>query len=182
MGLTRNFHGKKRGPEIFWGSKKNFQGPKIGALKNFHDKYFLHQAPLQVFVNGPLRGNLKFRPIQQAKFTPPTGISKCKLYFILLEQLKKNEKFVLNFLKEALRCIVTFNFSQIVPNMRIMMMQSGDAVPGKLEYPAKSLQPWKSYRKTVIQIRNNPVWTMLHMCWILQSRWQTLNQWSCSIS
>ena len=37
MGLTRNFHGKKGGPEIFCG---------LGAPKNFRDKYFLHQAPL----------------------------------------------------------------------------------------------------------------------------------------
>ena len=46
MGLTRNFHGKKGGPEIFCGLK--------GGPKNFRDKYFLHQVPpLQVFVNGP---------------------------------------------------------------------------------------------------------------------------------
>ena len=46
MGLIRNFHGEKGGPEIFLRSE--------GAPKNFRDKYFLHQAPpLQVFVNGP---------------------------------------------------------------------------------------------------------------------------------
>ena len=37
----------KGAPEIFWGLKG--WGPKI-----FHDKMFLHQTPLQVFVNGPL--------------------------------------------------------------------------------------------------------------------------------
>ena len=45
MGLTCNFHGKNGGPEIFLRSE--------GGSKNFHDNYFLHQAPLQVFVNGP---------------------------------------------------------------------------------------------------------------------------------
>ena len=47
MGLTRNFHGKKGGP---W----NFFAVWRGAPKIFCDKY-LHQAPLQVFVNDPLR-------------------------------------------------------------------------------------------------------------------------------
>ena len=46
MELTHNFHGKKRGPESFLRSEG-------GAPKNFSDEYFLHQAPLQVFVNGP---------------------------------------------------------------------------------------------------------------------------------
>ena len=38
MGLTRNFHGKMGGPEIFLRSEG-------GAPKNFRNKYFLHQAP-----------------------------------------------------------------------------------------------------------------------------------------
>ena len=38
MGLTCNFHVKKGGPEFFLRSER-------GALKNFRDKYFLHQAP-----------------------------------------------------------------------------------------------------------------------------------------
>ena len=46
MGLICNFNGKKGGPEIFKGLKR--------ALKNFHDFFFLHQAPLiQVFVDSP---------------------------------------------------------------------------------------------------------------------------------
>ena len=49
MGLTRNLHGKKGAQKFFCGLK--------GGLKNFRDKYLLHQVPLtiplQVFVNGP---------------------------------------------------------------------------------------------------------------------------------
>ena len=37
MGLTRNFHGKKRGPGIFCGLK--------GGPKNFRDKYFFAWGP-----------------------------------------------------------------------------------------------------------------------------------------
>ena len=44
MGLIRNFHGKKGGPEIFEVWK--------GTPKRLSD-IFLHQPPLQVFVNGP---------------------------------------------------------------------------------------------------------------------------------
>ena len=47
MGLTRNFHGKK-------GALKFFLRSEGGTPKIFQNKYFLHQAPLQVFVNGPL--------------------------------------------------------------------------------------------------------------------------------
>ena len=46
MGLTRNFYVKKGGP---W----NFLRSERGGAKNFCDKNCLHQAPLQVFVNGP---------------------------------------------------------------------------------------------------------------------------------
>ena len=46
MGLTRNFHGKKGGPEIFLRSEG-------GQKKNFRDKYFCIRPPLQVFLNGP---------------------------------------------------------------------------------------------------------------------------------
>ena len=51
MGLTRDFHGKKGGPEIFWRSEG---GPrKIFAIIYF----FASGPPLQVFVNGPLSSN-----------------------------------------------------------------------------------------------------------------------------
>ena len=38
MGLTRNFHGKKGFPEIFFAVWR-------GGQKNFRDKYILHQVP-----------------------------------------------------------------------------------------------------------------------------------------
>ena len=39
--LTRNFHGKKGGPDFF-----SFAVWRGGGAKNFRDKYFLHQPPL----------------------------------------------------------------------------------------------------------------------------------------
>ena len=52
MGLTRDFHGKKGGPEIFLRSEG---GPrKIFAISYF---FFCIRPPLQVFVNGPLSSN-----------------------------------------------------------------------------------------------------------------------------
>ena len=47
MGLTRNFHGKKGGPEIFLRSEG-------GPRKFFSIYIFCIRPPLQVFVNGPL--------------------------------------------------------------------------------------------------------------------------------
>ena len=38
MGFTRNFHGKKGGPENFWGLKG-------GAPKNFRDEFFFASGP-----------------------------------------------------------------------------------------------------------------------------------------
>ena len=50
MGLTGNFHGKGGGGgRIFLTSE--------GGPEFFCDKNFLHQAPSQVFVNGPLADN-----------------------------------------------------------------------------------------------------------------------------
>ena len=49
MGLTRNFHGKKGGLEIFCGLKGGGR-PKIFAKNNV-----CFWPPLQVFVNGPLK-------------------------------------------------------------------------------------------------------------------------------
>ena len=52
MGLARNFHGKKGGPEIFCGLKG-------GGQKNVCDNIFCIRPPLQVFVNGPLGLHMK---------------------------------------------------------------------------------------------------------------------------
>ena len=51
MGLIHNFHAKK-------GALSFFEVWK-GALKNFHSNFFFFNqaSPLQVFVNGPLKGH-----------------------------------------------------------------------------------------------------------------------------
>ena len=51
MGLTRNFHGKKGGPDFFFFFFLRSEGEprKIYAIN-----IFCIRPPLQVFVNGPL--------------------------------------------------------------------------------------------------------------------------------
>ena len=52
MGLTRNFHGKKGGGGGGVGAKCFEVSRGWGPTQIFAINIFLHQAPLQVFVNG----------------------------------------------------------------------------------------------------------------------------------